>query len=91
MNLPSESNKPSPNQLSSLAKVLKDNVGHHWLIDESWSALEKITIGQYRYILMLVFNGKRAQLNKVLLDLGFKRVPLSSGENYVRTPKNKFF
>ncbi len=91
MNLPSNDNKPSLQQLSSLAEVLTKEVGHHWLIAESWSALEKISIGQYRYILMLVFNKKRGQLNRVLADLGVKRVPISDGTNYIRKPKNEIF
>ena len=93
MNLPSNSPHPSLSQVDSLLHVLKDvgAVKEHWDLDNSYDTFVDLSLAEYRYLVAIVLDRKVGKINKKLLELGIKRKPISSGENYTKTPKGKLF
>jgi hypothetical protein len=70
--------KPSLNQVSHLTEILQNDpaVQKHYITENLFDTLSENIVSekQYKYILALIYNNKRAKLNKVLVDLGLKPV-----------------
>jgi hypothetical protein len=71
--------KPTPNQISSLARMLKNHriSGLYKIEDDAYDLLNKkvVTVKFLKFINYLVFNYKYDKLKEVLDQIGFKRQP----------------
>ena len=68
-------NKPTATQQMGLEDAIRTNpnLQSHFDFSNLYEVIDKITIGQYRFIYALLFNKKYSQLNKILIQLGLKQ------------------
>lgn len=69
--------KASIHRISSLSKAIKNDTAleKHFNLDGCWDRLADagLSEGQVRRIFALMFNNKRFELNKTMVELGFTR------------------
>jgi len=67
-------NKPTLNQISHLAEFIQrdEALQKHFDLTDTWEKISILTLKQIKYIHFLILKGKRAKLNQLITDIGFK-------------------